>query len=167
MDNTILGALIGAVIAIVSTYINARQGYKNSIRLERQKILRDKREQLFINCILAEKVIDSSAITILNFVKNARYHSDSKFDVSRANPLQTMEMLINIYLPEYKKELQELNNAHQEFHKYYSQYTCAHIFKNMPDNEKSKFIEEADFYAKKIYGKLNDIKDKISFNSIV
>ncbi|HFW6822982.1 hypothetical protein [Escherichia coli] len=69
MDNTILGALIGAVIAIVSTYINARQGYKNSIRLERQKILRDKREQLFINCILAEKVIDSSAITILNFVK--------------------------------------------------------------------------------------------------
>ena len=87
MDNTILGALIGAVIAIVSTYINARQGYKNSIRLERQKILRDQREQLFINCILAEKVINSSAITILNFVKNARYHSDSKFDVSRANPL--------------------------------------------------------------------------------
>ncbi|QDM95961.1 hypothetical protein [Escherichia coli] len=129
MDNTILGALIGAVIAIVSTYINAGQGYKNSIRLERQKILRDKREQLFINCILTKKVIDSSTITILNFVKNARYHSDSKFDVSRANPLQTMEMLINIYLPEYKKDLQELNNAYQEFHKYYSQYTCAHTFK--------------------------------------
>lgn len=55
MDNTILGALIGAVIAIVSTYINAGQGYKNSIRLERQKILRDKREQLFINCILTKK----------------------------------------------------------------------------------------------------------------
>ncbi|GDC59640.1 hypothetical protein HmCmsJML200_00525 [Escherichia coli] len=167
MDNTILGALIGAVIAIVSTYINARQGYKNSIRLERQKILRDKREQLFINCILTKKVIDSSTITILNFVKNARYHSDSKFDVSRANPLQTMEMLINIYLPEYKKDLQELNNAYQEFHKYYSQYTCAHTFKNMPDNEKSRFIEDADFYAKKIYGKLNDIKDKISLNPIV
>ena len=167
MDNTILGALIGAVIAIVSTYINAGQGYKNSIRLERQKILRDKREQLFINCILTKKVIDSSTITILNFVKNARYHSDSKFDVSRANPLQTMEMLINIYLPEYKKDLQELNNLYNKFHNYYSQYTCAHTFKNMPDNEKSRFIEEADFYAKKIYGKLNDIKDKISLNSIV
>lgn len=37
MDNTILGALIGAVIAIVSTYISARQGYKNSIKLEREK----------------------------------------------------------------------------------------------------------------------------------
>ncbi|HFN6802534.1 TPA: hypothetical protein ACHFZX_002692 [Escherichia coli] len=167
MDNTIIGALIGAVIAIVSTYINARQGYKNSIRLERQKILRDKREQLFINCMLAEKVIASSEITILNFVKNARHHSDSKFDVSKANPLQTMEMLINIYLPEYKKDLQELNNAYQKFHKYYSKYTTPDNFKDMPYDEKVKFISEANSYAKKIYGKLNDIKVKISSNSIV
>ena len=167
MDNTILGALIGAVIAIVSTYISARQGYKNSIKLEREKILRDKREQLFTNCILTEKVIASSEVAILNFVNNASYHSGSKFDTSKVNPLQTMEMLINIYLPEYKKDLQELNNLYNKFHNYYSQYTCAHTFKNMPDNEKSRFIEEADFYAKKIYGKLNDIKDKISLNSIV
>ncbi|WP_206778678.1 hypothetical protein, partial [Escherichia coli] len=126
-----------------------------------------KREQLFTNCILTEKVIASNNMAILNFVNNASYHSDSKFDTSKVNPLQTMEMLINIYLPEYKKDLQELNNMYNKFHNYYSQYTCAHTFKNMPDNEKSKFIEEADFYAKKIYGKLNDIKDKISFNSIV
>ncbi len=100
MDNTILGALIGAVIAIVSTYISARQGYKNSIKLEHEKILRDKREQLFTNCILTEKVITSNKMAILNFVNNASYHSDSKFDTSKVNPLQTMEMLINIYLPE-------------------------------------------------------------------
>lgn len=130
MDNTILGALIGAVIAIVSTYISARQGYKNSIKLEREKILRDKREQLFTNCILTEKVIASSEVAILNFVNNASYHSGSKFDTSKVNPLQTMEMLINIYLPEYKKDLQELNNLYNKFHNYYSQYTCAHTFKN-------------------------------------
>lgn len=154
MDNTILGALIGAVIAIVSTYISARQGYKNSIKLEREKILRDKREQLFTNCILTEKVIASNKMAILNFVNNASYHSDSKFDTSKVNPLQTMEMLINIYLPEYKKDLQELNNMYNKFHNYYSQYTCAHTFKNMPDNEKSKFIEEADFYAKRYMANL-------------
>lgn len=162
MDSTLLGALIGAVIAIIAAYITSKQSYENSRKLESEKILRDKREQLFINCELVKKTLASNEATILMFVANGIHTPSGKMDTTKAHPFNTIRMLINIYLPEYKIDLSELTESYDNFHKYYSKYVVAHKFKNMPQNDKNAFLIESSTWAKKIYDRLNAIQGKLS-----
>ena len=75
IDSTLLGAVIGAVIAIISVYITARQTLKNSSKLEEQKILRQKREEAYISCERCRNSISLQELTILKFVTNAKHES--------------------------------------------------------------------------------------------
>lgn len=162
MDSRLIGALIGAVIALVASYMTAKQAYKNSRKLENEKLLREKREQLFINCELVKKSIASNEYTILHFVINGEHKPGDKMDTTKAHPFHVVRMLINMYLPEYKIDLSELTDSYSKHHKYYSKYVVAHEFKNMPPDERKMFLNEASGHAKRIYNRLNIIQEKLS-----
>ncbi|HBC7363697.1 TPA: hypothetical protein L2B26_005294 [Klebsiella oxytoca] len=161
MDSTLVGAMIGAVIAIISVYITARQTLKNSSKLEEQKIIRQKREEAYLACERCRNSIASQELTILKFVANAKHVPGNKFEPNNVHPHNQLRMLIFLYIPELKQDMEELDKLALSFQRYYSFYVQAEIFLKYTPEEKNKFIDNASSIAKKMYETIEVIKQKL------
>lgn len=161
MDSTLLGAMIGAVIAIISVYITARQTLKNSSKLEEQKIIRQKREEAYLACERCRNSIASQELIILKFVANAKHVPGNRFEPNNVHPHNQLRMLIFLYIPELKKDMEELDKIASSFQKYYSFYVQAEIFLKYSLDEKNQFINKASALAKGMYETIEIIKQKL------
>lgn len=165
MDNPLLAAIIGAVIAgviaLISVYITSRQSLKNSSKLEEQKIIRQKREEAYLACERCRNSIASQELTLLKFVANAKHVPGNKFEPNNVHPHNQLRMLIFLYIPGLKKDMEELDKIASSFQKYYSYYAQAEIFLKYSPEEKTKFINNASSLAKGMYETIEIIKQKL------
>lgn len=161
MDSTLLGAVIGAVIAIISVYITARQTLKNSSKLEEQKILRQKREEAYLSCERCRNSLASQELTILKFVANAEHEPSGKFETNNVHPHNQLRMLIFLYLPRLKPDMDKLDKLASEHQKYYSFYIKAEVFSEYTSEQKKDFILNSSSIAKQMYETIETIKKKL------
>lgn len=161
MDSTLLGAIIGAVIAIISVYITASQTLKNSSKIEDQKIIRQKKEEAYLACERCRNSIASQELTILKFVANAKHVPGNKFEPNNVHPHNHLRMLIFLYIPDLKKAMEELDKLASEFQRYYSYYARAEIFLEYSPDEKKNFITSASSISKEMYETIEIIKKKL------
>ncbi|WP_410736483.1 hypothetical protein [Citrobacter freundii] len=161
IDSTLLGAVIGAVIAIISVYITARQTLKNSSKLEEQKILRQKREEAYISCERCRNSISLQELTILKFVTNAKHESSKEFETNNVHPHNQLRMLISLYLPALKPDMEKLDKLASAHQKYYSYYVKAYVFSKYSAEDKQSFILKASSISEEMYEAIETIKRKL------
>lgn len=160
MDSTV-SPLIGAAIALVSVFITAKLTYKNNSKLEEQKIIRQKKEEAYISCEKYRKYLSSSDLKIIKFVHSARHVSDDKYDPSVIHPLNNLRMIINLYLPDLKEQMENIDSYASVYQEYFSMYIKAHEFANYTGEEKVKFVNEARDLSKKIHTELKSLQGKL------
>lgn len=99
MDNTLLGALIGAGAAIAGSIVTAVATYFINKYIDRTKLITAKREGLYIAC-------DAISICILyceSSVKKGKFDDELKSKVNEIMSLQTkIRMLTGLYFPNLK-----------------------------------------------------------------
>lgn len=167
MDGSFWGALIaafiGAVIALTAVFITARKTYEYNKKLENDKLVTAKKEELFISCELVKKSLAANELTILKVVTSAQpLNLTEKYDTSKAHPFHVMKMIINMYLPEYKIDLAVLLESQSEFQKFYSRYATPHIFAKFTQEEKNHYILSATKPANEIYQRIDIIQSKLA-----
>ena len=159
----LIAALIGAAIALIGVRLTAKKNYEYSSKLEENKLIKAKREELFITCELIKKSLAANQLTLLKVVTSAEVVTFSeKYDTSKAHPFHVMRMIINMYLPEFKIDLSELLESQSEFHKYYSRYATPHFFSDHTEDMKNKYISDSKIPAKRINERLDIIQEKLS-----
>lgn len=167
MDGSFWGALIaafiGAVIALTAVFITAKKTYEYNKKLENDKLVTAKKEELFITCELVKKSLAANELTILKVVASAQpVNFTERYDTSKAHPFHVMKMIINMYLPEFKIDLAVLLESQSEFQKFYNKYATPYFFSNFTQEEKNKYILDATKPAKEIYQRIDIIQGKLA-----
>lgn len=167
MDDSFWGALIaafiGAAIALIAIFVTAKKTYEYNKKLERDKLITAKKEELFITCELVKKSLAANELTILKVVMSAQaVNFTEKYDTSKAHPFHVMKMIINMYLPEFKIDLADLLENQNKFHDYYNKYATPHVFSVFTKVQKEQYIVDARKPAKEIYKRIEIIQKKLS-----
>lgn len=157
----VIGPAIGAVIALASVFFTAKLTYRNNSRLEEQKLIRQKREEAYTFCERCRNSLAKQDVTMLNFVINAKHEPTGKFEVDNVHPLNQLKMLIFLYHPKLRADMEKLEGLASKYQKYFSYYIKAHTFSTYTDDEKKKFLRDASSISDEMHEIISSIKEKL------
>jgi hypothetical protein len=157
----VIGPAIGAVIALASVFVTAKLTFKNNSKLEEQKLIRQKREEAYTFCEKCRNSLAKQDVTMLNFVINARYESTGEFEVDKLHPHNHLKMLIFLYHPKLRADMERLDGLASKYQKYFSHYVKAHTFATYTEDEKKKFIRDASSISNQMHEIISSIKEKL------
>ncbi|WP_458038779.1 hypothetical protein [Pantoea ananatis] len=157
----VIGPAIGAAIALASVFFTAKLTYRNNSRLEEQKIIRQKKEELYLACEKHKNSISASDIKVLSYIMNADHEYDSKFDHNNVHPLNHIRMLVKLYLPELKDEMYDLDVKSEIYGASYSICVKPDELQMMDKEERIKFLIAFREDSKRVRVCLKKIQDKL------